>query len=160
VRSFLLFVVLSVMSFGPLFPQQNGTPVTNEIWNDHQIRGYFGDLLRLGGFGHWNTERAAFLVRDPDGDYRCVLWPATREFNQERFTGTVPVDAVAIVHTHPATMPRGSTGDELLSRRLRLPIFILTPKNIYVVTPAGSNRVVVDGQMWAQQPFAGSACVF
>ncbi len=101
-------------------------PINDELLNDPTIRGYFADLLRQGGFGHWKTERAAFLVRDE-----------------------IPDGTVAIIHTHPAELPLGSTGDQRTAVKLSVPIFVLTPLNIYLITPRGVSVPVVENRPWA-----------
>jgi len=160
-RSLLLLLVLSLAP--PAAAQHNpflAIPITDDFLNDRAIRGYFADLLRLGGYGHWSTERAAFLVRTETGDVRCVLWPAGGELNREHFSGKVPDGAVAIVHTHPEQTPRGSTGDHHLSQTYGVPIFVLTPRNIYLVTPAQPNVPVVEGRMWAIEVLGERKCAY
>src|SRR5258706_13878156 len=77
-------------------------PINDELLNDTTIRGYFADLLRQGGFGHWKTERAAFLVRDEDGQYRCIGWPWDGRPQRQEFHGTIPEGTLAITTTPPA----------------------------------------------------------
>ena len=136
VRPLLLLLCLYV-------PPQPG------LVQDRAVRALFADLLRLGGYGRWDTERAAFLVRTDDGEYRCLLWPATREFHHERFSGRIPEGTVAVVHTHPEATPGGSVGDIMTAQALRLPMFVLTRNHIYQVTSSGGNEEVVRVPMWA-----------
>src|SRR5437870_694625 len=62
-------------------------PITDQFLNDRLVRGYFADVLRQGGYGHWHTERAAFIVRDESGEYRCVAWPLDGGFRRQQFDG-------------------------------------------------------------------------
>jgi len=119
-----------------------------ETLDDPVIRSLFADLLRIGGYGHVNTERAAFLVRDKNGDYRCVLWPMTRGFKRERFSGVVPAGTIGVVHTHPNRAPIGSPGDRKTSLILKVPVYILTRENIYVITGDGASMALVQARVW------------
>jgi hypothetical protein len=122
------------------------------------VRALFADLVRLGGYGRWNTERAAFLVRNPGGDVRCLLWPPTREFARERFEGRIPDGTIAIVHTHPEETPMGSPGDLRTAQTLGLPLFILTRNHIYQVTPDGKNEEVLQAAVWAARSATTARC--
>jgi hypothetical protein len=138
VRSLLLFILCS-----GFFQNQN-------------IRILFADLLRQGGYGRWNTERAAFLVVDESGEYRCVLWPAERGFYRESFRGAMPEGTVAIIHTHPAHLPDASTNDQRTAMRLGIPVFTLTPLNVYLTSADGENVAVVTNRWWAPVSAASS----
>lgn len=122
----------------------------NEAFLNHQvIRGFFADLLAQGGFGNWKTERAAFLVMEENGEYRCLAWPMDGRLHRQEFGGEIPDRTVAIIHTHPKGIPLGSTGDQRTAKALTVPIFVLTPHNIYLVTPRGENIPVVANEIWA-----------
>ena len=123
-------------------------PITDEFLNHPVIRGFSFDLLRQGGFGRWETERAAFLVLEENGQYRCVAWPWSGGIHRQEFRGSIPDRTVAIIHTHPKYMPLGSAGDQRTARMLSVPIFVLTPTNIYLVTTAGKNVPVVSNRLW------------
>ncbi|HSP14118.1 MAG TPA: hypothetical protein VLV78_05140 [Thermoanaerobaculia bacterium] len=130
-------------------------PITSEFLNDKTIRGYFADLLGEAGFGHWHTERAAFLVRDSNGEHRCVAWPFTGDFHQQQFHGSIPDGTVAIVHTHPEKLPLPSKQDQRTATSLSVPIFVLTPRDIYLVTSSGETIPVVENQFWP--PVSGAS---
>ena len=87
-------------------------PARAELSKDDAVRALFADLLRAAGYGYGNAERGAFLVLDPDGGYRCELWPGG-ELRRTRFAGSVPRGTVAIVHTHPHDTPQVSSDDQL-----------------------------------------------
>ena len=116
--------------------------------DDPGIRTSFAQLVRQSGYGWWRTEEAAFLVRGDDGRYRLVVWQTEREFEKRTFTGVVPRNAVAIVHTHPRDKPEASRGDRQTARRLGMPVVVLTPLNIVVVRPDGPSVAVVRNEHW------------
>jgi len=118
-------------------------------FDDPVVRSLFADLLRLGGYGYVNTERAAFLIREANGDYRCALWTMTGRWKRERFSGVVPAGTVAVVHTHPNRTPLGSPSDRRTSLVLKVPVFILTRENVYVITGDGANVALVQARVWA-----------
>ncbi len=149
-RSLFLYILFwSFPTFAQVVNPILAIPITDELLNDTTIRGYFADLLKQGGFGHWKTERAAFLVRDEDGQYRCVAWPSDGHLYRQQFQGAIPDGTVAIIHTHPAELPLGSTGDQRTAVKLSVPIFVLTPLNIYLITPRGVSVPVVENRPWA-----------
>ena len=130
-------------------------PINDAFLNDAVIRTYFADLLAKGGSGFLPSERGAFLVRDESGEYRCVLWRRSMMYHEQTFSGRIPERTVAIIHTHPKELPVGSMGDRNTAMRLSVPIFVLTPRNIYLVTARGENVPVVTDQWWADQ-FSGA----
>jgi hypothetical protein len=123
-------------------------PITNEFTSDATIRAYFADLIRKGGYGMWDTERAAFLVREANGGYGCVGWPFAGGFHTQHFDGSAPDGTVAIVHTHPRRLPMPSRGDALTAIEFSVPIFVITPRNIYLVSSRGETIVVVENAPW------------
>ncbi|MEA2164086.1 MAG: hypothetical protein QOK37_2213 [Thermoanaerobaculia bacterium] len=120
-----------------------------DVLNDATLRAYFADLLRQGGFGHWKTERAAFIVRDEDGHYRCIAWPMDGHLYRQQFHGIRPDRTAAVIHTHPSERPLASSDDERMAIKLSLPIVVLTPRNIYMITAGGETIPIVQNHMWA-----------
>ena len=116
--------------------------------DDPLIRASFAELVRQGGYGSWATEEAAFVIRGDDGGYRLVVWRSEREVLRRTYRGAIPRGAVAIVHTHPRERPYGSPADQQTARRLAMPVFVLTPLNIVVVTPDGRNVALVRNETW------------
>lgn len=133
------------------------SPAVTELVQDRVVRSLFADLLRLGGYGHRDTELAAFLVRDPGDVYRCVMWPS-RSYQRSEFRGRIPLGTVAIVHTHRNSGPQGTVDDGLTARRLRLPVYVLTLNAVYVVTPEGENVPVVQEKRWAAAARGNERC--
>lgn len=140
-RSFLLCVLFSSVA--------SIANASQPILDDAMVRGYFADVLRQGGFGHWKTERAAFLVRQENGQYRCIAWPLDGHLYQQNFHGLMPARTVAIIHTHPSERPRASAADERTAAMLSLPVFVLTPRNLYMITAEGVSVAVFENREWA-----------
>src|ERR1051325_2639306 len=63
----------------------------------------FYSLWKEAAFGmHPNRiERTAWIVLTPTGSYESKKWPHSDERSKDRWKGTIPSHAVAIVHTHP-----------------------------------------------------------
>ena len=99
--------------------------VPASVFEQPQATRCFDRLLVLGGNGHRQIERAAFLVYR-DGNVDCVIWPASRMHRAERWEGAVPDGTIAIAHTHPNDRPELSEHDRELSRELGIPVFVVT----------------------------------
>jgi JAB domain-containing protein similar to deubiquitination enzymes len=125
-------------------------PVTDELAMDPVVHARFVELLRQGGYGWFKTERAAFIIREANGDYRFVAWPFTHKDLEAYYRGTIPDGLVAIVHTHPNTAKQPSPGDCETARRLAISVFVLTANNIYVATSCGEIVAVVTDSSWAR----------
>ena len=109
----------------------------------------FAEVLRDGSHGRRQTESAAFIVRDAVRGYRAVPWPYTGERLRQTYRGTVPPFTVAIVHTHPTSTRLPSRGDAGTAASIGLPVFVLTPFNIWYVTPEGTMGPIVEHTYWA-----------
>jgi proteasome lid subunit RPN8/RPN11 len=120
-----------------------------QVASDPLVRAYLADLLRLAGGGYRLTERAAFLVAAGEGGYRCLLWPYHTAVQREVFRGRIPPRTIAVLHTHPNSMPRPSTEDRHESRRLGLPFIVASARHIYAVGRAGEVAAVVENRRWS-----------
>jgi proteasome lid subunit RPN8/RPN11 len=125
-------------------------PVTDELAMDPVVHAQFVELLRQGGYGWLNTERAAFIIREANGDYRFVAWPFMHRDLEADYRGTIPDGLVAIVHTHPNIAPKPSPGDCETARRLAVSVFVLTASNIYIATSRGEIVAAVTDSPWAR----------
>lgn len=97
-----------------------------------------------------DLEVAVFIVREPDGDFTCRLWPNTASRRSERYEGPIPTGTVAIAHSHPYFTPRPSIGDVGESKRLGLPIYVVSRWELNVVDPASGERVrLLHGRSWS-----------
>jgi hypothetical protein len=122
--------------------------VENSMLNDSATRAYLAHLLRLGGGGYRQTERAAFLVIDGDGNYQCLLWPYHNGLARETFRGAIPDGTVAVMHTHPNRHPRPSFHDQREAVRIGLPFLVVSRQHIYAVTLDGDVVPVVEQEWW------------
>lgn len=104
------------------------------LLEDRRVLVLFEDLFRRAMMGSQDVERAAFLTIE-NGQFACLLWPATRDFRSESFHGAVPRGTVAIVHTHPNRIPKASLQDKKTAQKTGLPLFTITRTNITMVDP-------------------------
>jgi JAB domain-containing protein similar to deubiquitination enzymes len=95
----------------------------------------FAAVLKEGGYGFRNEERAAFLVARADGSYDCAMWPRTNGVERTQWDGVIPPGTVAIAHTHPRAKPLPSQQDMRESKRLGMPIYVVTPSGVTVAEP-------------------------
>ncbi|PYQ60055.1 MAG: hypothetical protein DMF58_09455 [Acidobacteria bacterium] len=128
------------------------------IADDQLLLHKFADMLtHASTFAGW--EVAAFVVREPDGNLQCVLWPTSGQYEAQAFRGVVPDNVVAIVHTHPPRMdPRPSPGDIKAAQRLGLAIYVLTRHGIYAADPSGAVVPVIERPDWITAAMRGPRC--
>jgi len=108
-------------------------------------------LWEAAGFGHENSERAAWILKDSAGRLRWLDWPDGRRYLRALWEGPVPADAVAIAHTHPAVVnPKPSEQDIETARRLRLPVYTVSRSGIWKAVPDGSVVAVDDAFWWTR----------
>jgi hypothetical protein len=104
---------------------------------------WYDQLLAEGGYGHFERERAAFLIREDDGTLTLQPWP-DGGFRHASFRGAIPSRAIAILHTHPADSPQPSARDRAEAQRLGIAVVVITPRGV-VATTAGRTRVLSSG---------------
>jgi len=108
---------------------------------DPDVLGMLQDLAVRGSSKVDDLEVAAFIVKGPDGAVRCLMWPHTANRRAEEYHGSVPEGTVAIAHTHPLFAELPSRGDVEQSKRIGLPIYVITRWHLYAVDPASGERV-------------------
>ena len=108
----------------------------------------FAHLVSGALYGFGTFEKAAFLVLQTDHSVRCVDWPSTHEFKQAQWSGPMPAGVVAVAHTHPSSSPDASPDDIKLARRIRMPIFVLTPDIVSVIHADGRVETLVFHKPW------------
>jgi hypothetical protein len=118
---------------------------------DTRVHGFMSDVLKRGLTWGDFSETAAFLVRDTAGDLQCLLWPETNEYQKQTFPGELPPRTVAVIHTHPETLPNPSKADIEQARRLGLPLFVLTRQRVTAVDAEGNVVPVVARSLWATE---------
>jgi hypothetical protein len=115
-------------------------PLDEKILEDADVTAAFDALLARAAYGLRNDERAGFLILDASGRFHLEDWPATGRYRAEHWEGPIPVGTVAVVHTHPAGDPFASPHDCLEAERIGIPIFVLTPRSVVLVTDDGRAR--------------------
>jgi proteasome lid subunit RPN8/RPN11 len=120
------------------------TDVCGELCRVDAVEQY-ARLNALAAMTRYERERAAFLVRLPDGRLTTVPWRAG-ENAEASYTGHIPRRCVAVIHTHPATAPRPSKHDTSEATRAGLPIVVVTPQSVTVAMPQGTtDQLLVAG---------------
>ena len=118
--------------------------------DQQQIALAFFDLYRLSQSADVHSERAAFLIHDADG-VAMIYWPRTMQRHAATFRGSVPPNALAIVHTHPPYLWDPSAHDLAEARRLGLPIYVLTRNSVTRANSDGTITRLVMKRSWAAE---------
>ena len=111
-----------------------------DLCGDEAIAWYV-ELLGEGGYGRFERERAAFLIRERDGRLTLAPWEVSGD-RHASFEGHVPERTIAIVHTHPRRAPNPSAHDRAEARRLAIPVLVITPDSVVAVSPDGTQRTL------------------
>jgi hypothetical protein len=99
---------------------------------------WYAALLEDGGYGRFESERAAFLIRESDGTLTLQPWTG-RAHREASFRGRVPERTIALLHTHPYRDTRPSVQDREEARRLGLPVVVITPDAVIAAMPSGGE---------------------
>ena len=114
-----------------------------------ELMALFRDLFIRSGNGTREDERAAFIVKEKDGGWSCLLWPSTAAYRSAEFTGPIPEGTVAIAHTHPNAIVKASRQDRDAASSSQLPLFTLTWANITLVDPVSrEEQWVIRRKAW------------
>lgn len=111
-----------------------------------QFGSIFYQLWKDSGFGKDpnRTERAAWVLLAQD-DYKFLRWPASGSRSQEYWRGPMPVHTIAQVHTHASnSQGQPSAKDIKLCREIGVPIYTISARGIWMVTPDGKIQKVAD----------------
>lgn len=108
-----------------------------------QALSWYEQLLAEGGYGRFERERAAFLIREADGTLTLEPWP-DGAYRHAKFRGRIPARTIAILHTHPADSPQPSARDRAEAERLGIPVVVISPEGV-VAASGGRTRVLVSG---------------
>jgi len=108
----------------------------------------FEKAWRVSGCGIAEVEGAVLLYRMADGSISARSQGQTNQ--RRKFTMVCDPGVIAIVHTHPNkcnAQPEG--GDLEIANRLRIPVFTITNRGMYVYDP-GTRKMskVQDGLNW------------
>ena len=102
---------------------------------------WYDALLAESGYGRLQSERAAFLIREPDGTLTTQPWDAGR-IRHATYRGPIPQRAIAVVHTHPHGEPHPSSRDRAEARRLAIPVIVVTTEGVIAAMPDGREAHV------------------
>lgn len=111
-------------------------PINDSTFDRADILFAFETLLRKSAYGRLGEERAGFLVYDGER-FHLVMWPPTHLFHAEKWHGAIPAGTVAVVHTHPPSLPEPSLDDRMEAQRVGVPIIVLTATAVEMVTDDG-----------------------
>ncbi len=114
---------------------------------DPQVHDCFADILRRGMIRQ-DTESAAFVVLRLD-HYDCMVWNEVGHRTDVSYHGYPPIGIVALVHSHPPANPRPSLQDLETAKQLNLPVFAVTPMEVWVADPVAGITPVVRNMRWA-----------
>jgi len=99
---------------------------------------HYAKLNAIAALNRRESERAAFLVRRHDGTLRTIPWQPG-DATEATYKGRIPAGCIAIIHTHPIAAPQPSRRDLAESRRLNLPIIVITPDSVNAAMPDGTT---------------------
>lgn len=116
------------------------------------------DLARQGGYGVHGGERAAFLVLEPNGEVRCVLWPDGRLPRSASYQGPIPPNTIAIAHTHPACCRSLSAHDHRQAARLSIPVIAVSKDSMHVAWPDGTVSPALRIADWRDHEQRATRC--
>jgi hypothetical protein len=128
----------------------------DDITCDRAVVSQAWELLKLGGYGTSDFEQAAFIVRDADGQHRFVIWPFERRYHHATLHGPIPAGAVAIIHTHPNSVPLPSLDDAELAHHLHLTVYVVTRMAISRTRDRREVEIVRNGD-WNPEAPRGAA---
>ena len=114
-----------------------------ELVKDPAILAGLRAMFAHAQYGFSHMEEAAFVVAAPDGTLSLLRWPATATHDRSFWKGAFPSNAVAIVHTHPNSMPKPSPLDARTAIETGLPVYVMTRSGI-VKTLGGITEVVIN----------------
>jgi hypothetical protein len=110
------------------------------------------DLWKDCGYGKDpnRTERSAWIIRTPQGGIIFMRWAPSASRNKEYWRGPIPKNVVAQIHTHPVNLDRKpSNKDANVARSLNIPVYVISVKGIWSVTPDGATQEEVKSD-WYQ----------
>lgn len=84
------------------------------------------------------TEKAAWITMNSKREFGFVDWPNRPQNRIQIWHDVLPDNIIAIAHTHPNHIdPKPSTQDRLVAQQRNVPVYTLTRKTIWSVTPDG-----------------------
>jgi hypothetical protein len=115
---------------------------------DRPIISKFREAWQRVASGVLPCESVVVIVRLNDGSYSAYMPNPTNEFKS--FTFTWQPGTIAIVHTHPnGSSAQPEDGDLRTADKLRVPIFTITSRGMYVYDPTTRKTTrVLEGLLW------------
>ncbi|MEK6302167.1 MAG: hypothetical protein AABO41_15765 [Acidobacteriota bacterium] len=99
---------------------------------------------QLSGNGYEKTEVLILLYRMPDGSISARLQGRSGQYRRFDFRWSPAI--IAVLHTHPNGDEPRPLGQDLESAdRLRIPVFTITRRGMYVYDPASKKISLVQG---------------
>ena len=123
-------------------------PTFSALAEDPVVHDCFADILRRG-LTRQEAESAAWVVLKVD-HYECIVWNSTGYRSEVTFQGEMPFGVVAVVHSHPPSLPKASLKDLETARQLNVPIFAVTPMAVWVADPDAGILPIVQSMAWAR----------
>jgi hypothetical protein len=120
------------------------------LTRDADLMRSFAGMVESAGRRMRGTEAGVFLLRQSDGRYALHPWSWSEIPFQAHFEGLVPLDAVAVVHTHPPAWNRPSHQDVEEARRLGMPVFAVSRWNIWLILPGVDQPLHLARYGWKQ----------
>ncbi|MCI0446112.1 hypothetical protein L0244_23030 [bacterium] len=146
-----LIVTVSVRSL-VLIADESGTSLPEIDLKECKTLTRFYEIWKESLYGREpnRVERAAWIKQNGKG-YEFVKWEMTTERQTISWRGALPEKVIAVVHTHPQKVdPKPSKEDGLVARRLNIPVYTISRKGIWKITP--DRKVIQEaGVQWYKE---------
>jgi len=111
--------------------------IINLDLNNCNVLRIFAHLWKDHALGE--TENGAWIVMNPDGLYQQIDWAFTPQRHATTWSGVLPENIVAQLHTHSEHLdPKPSGPDSQIAKRLNITVYTVTRKGIWRVSPDGT----------------------
>lgn len=128
---------------------QNASFDFHQAGGDADVRSLFATFMKFYANRTDDLERAAFLVRDGEGNLSCVQWPYANRERANSYRGVVPEGTVAIIRVQSWRNSRPSAADIRQSVSSGLPVYTLTRRQISAVDPGSGETVQIASNGWS-----------
>lgn len=117
---------------------------------DEDVIKQFNKAWKQSWHGTQMNEAVVLILRNTDGSLKAMTLPQTNE--PYGFTFAWNPATVAIVHTHPNSCdPKPQTADKEIADRLRVPIFTITSKGMFMYDPTTKQITkIFEGLDWLE----------